>query len=63
MYDVDKRTRVQSREDRRLERLARTHPDPADLADHVSNTASETSELFDNEYKPATEWCEDPRPE
>jgi hypothetical protein len=59
----DKSIRVRPREEKKLERLARTHRDARELSEHVSNSASETSELFDSEYKPSTEWGQDPRTE
>lgn len=62
MYEADKSTPVH-REERKLERRARTHPDPDHLSDHFVGTASETSELFDSEYKPSSELGEDPRQE
>lgn len=61
MDETDKSARVRPRQERKLERLARKHPDPRDLSDHVAGTASETAELFDSEYKPASELAEDPR--
>jgi hypothetical protein len=62
VYEADKTTPVH-REDRKLERRARIRPGADDLSDHFVGTASETSELFDSEYKPSSEWGEDPRQE
>jgi hypothetical protein len=50
-----------TREDRKLARLTRTHPDRVSLSDRVAGTTSESAELFDSDYKPASEWAEDPR--
>jgi hypothetical protein len=62
VYEADKTTPVH-REDRNLERRARARPGADDLADHFVGTIPETSELFDSEYKPSSEWGEDPRRE
>jgi hypothetical protein len=61
MQGTDKPPRVQPRQDRKLERLARIHRSAAELADQVANTATDTAQLFASEYKPSSEWGEDPR--
>ncbi len=63
MYVTDKYATVRPREERKLERLMRNHPDPRDLSDRVAGTSEETADLFNSEYKPWTEWGEDPREE
>jgi hypothetical protein len=62
VYETDKSTPVH-REQRKLQRLARTNPSGADLSARLTGTIPETSELFNSEYKPCTEWGEDPRQE
>jgi hypothetical protein len=63
MYDPDKPAPIKPRDEKKLERLARKHKSAAELADKVSGTISETADLFASEYKPSSEWGEDPREE
>ncbi len=61
MYDAARTVSIKPREERKLERLARAMPDPAELSDKVAGTVEETADLFSSEYKPSSEWGEDPR--
>jgi hypothetical protein len=63
MYATDKSVRVRPREEKKLERLARKIKSAAELSERVVGTVPETAELFASEYKPSTEWGEDPRGE
>jgi hypothetical protein len=63
MYETDRPARVRPREDRKLEQLARKYRAARELSEHVANSASEISELFDSEYKRSSEWGQDPRQE
>jgi hypothetical protein len=62
MYETDKPMRIQPREEKKLERLARKIHSAAELSDRVACTSSDTAELFASEYNPASEWGEDPLP-
>jgi hypothetical protein len=53
----------QARVERKLEELAREHPDPHDLAANVSSTSESLAELFGNAAKPASEQAGDVRPD
>jgi len=61
MYDADKSIPIKPREEKKLERLACRISSAAELSDRVSGTIPETAELFASEYKPSSEWGEDPR--
>jgi hypothetical protein len=63
MYDPDKPVPIKPREQKKLERLARKYESAEELADKVSGTIPETADLFASEYKPSSEWGEDPREE
>jgi hypothetical protein len=43
-----------SRPDRKVRELARTEPDPKELAGRIAGTAAETAELFRAEHVPLT---------
>lgn len=61
MFDIGKFVHIPSREEKKLERLARAHRTAAELSEKFTGTVEETAELFNSEYNPATEWGEDPR--
>jgi hypothetical protein len=63
VYNDDKPVPIQPREEKKLLRLARKCKNAVELADKVSGTISETADLFASEYKPSSEWGEDPRQE
>jgi hypothetical protein len=62
MSESKQPARIRPRQDKKLERLARAHPGATDSSEQVVSTTSEIAELFDSEYKPSSEWGEDPRP-
>ncbi len=57
----DRRRENLVREDRRLEDMAKAHPDPRDLASKAAGTSEETAGLFNSPYKPESEEGIDPR--
>jgi hypothetical protein len=63
MHDADKPGPIRSRQDKKLERLARTIRSATELSDRVSGTVEATADLFASEYRPSSEWGGDPRPE
>jgi hypothetical protein len=48
-------------DERSLEGLEKSHPDPRDLSNKVAGTSEETAGLFNSPYKPDSEWGIDPR--